>query len=116
MVGLGLFFIGFFAIAFYLSARRRLTDHPIFLRVALFSLPLPWIAAELGWFVAENGRQPWSIDGVLPTFLSASSVPASSVWISLSGFILFYSVLLVIDLYLMIKYIRIGPPITVFKE
>jgi cytochrome d ubiquinol oxidase subunit I len=116
MVGLGLFFIGFFAIAFYLSARSRLTDHPIFLRVALFSLPLPWIAAELGWFVAENGRQPWSIDGVLPTFLSASSVPASSVWISLSGFILFYSVLLVIDLYLMIKYIRIGPPITVFKE
>jgi len=109
MVGLGLFFIGFFAIAFYLSARQKLDHYPLFLRVALFSLPLPWVAAELGWFVAENGRQPWIIDGVLPTFLSVSSIPASSVWVSLSGFVLFYSVLLVIDLYLMFKYVRLGP-------
>lgn len=111
MVGLGLFFIGFFAIAFYLSARQRLAHYPLFLRVALFSLPLPWIAAELGWFVAENGRQPWIIDGILPTFLSVSSVPVSSVWMSLCSFVLFYSILLVIDVYLMFKYVRLGPQI-----
>lgn len=111
MVGLGLFFIGFFAIAFYLSAKQRLDYHPLFLRIALFSLPLPWVAAELGWFVAENGRQPWTIDGILPTFLSASSLPVSSVWISISGFVLFYSILLIIDLYLMVKYVRMGPRI-----
>ena len=44
-----------------------------------FSLPLPWIAAELGWYVAEVGRQPWTIDGVLPTFLSVPRVPAANV-------------------------------------
>ncbi|MBX9977022.1 MAG: cytochrome ubiquinol oxidase subunit I, partial [Alphaproteobacteria bacterium] len=109
MVGLGLFFIALFSVAFYLSARRRLDTHKLFLRVAMCSLPLPWVAAELGWFVAEHGRQPWTIDGILPTFLSASNVPASHVWISLTGFVVFYSILLVVDLYLMRKYIKLGP-------
>jgi cytochrome d ubiquinol oxidase subunit I len=109
MVGLGFFFIAFFAGAFWLSARRRLDRHRWFLRLAVVILPLPWIASELGWFVAENGRQPWTIDGVLPTFLSASSITAGSVWLSLGGFVLFYSVLAVIELFLMVKYIRLGP-------
>ena len=47
--------------------------------MALWSLPLPWIAAELGWFVAEVGRQPWVIEGVLPTFLAVSSLSAANV-------------------------------------
>ncbi len=73
------------------------------------SLPLPWIAAELGWIVAEYGRQPWAIDGVLPTFLGVSPVPAANVWLSLSGFVLFYSALAVVDVYLMVRMIRRGP-------
>src|SRR3546814_904680 len=72
MVGLGFFFIALFATAFYLSATRKL-DSPRFLRIAMWSLPLPWVASELGWIVAEYGRQPWTIDGVLPTFLGVSS-------------------------------------------
>jgi cytochrome d ubiquinol oxidase subunit I len=59
--------------------------------------------------VAENGRQPWTIDGVLPTFLSASSTSAQNVWISLFGFITFYTALLIVDIYLMAKTIRGGP-------
>jgi cytochrome bd ubiquinol oxidase subunit I len=109
MVGLGFFFIAFFALSFWLSATRRLDRHRWFLRLAVFILPLPWISSELGWFVAENGRQPWTIDGVLPTFLSASSIGAGSVWFSLAGFVLFYSALAVIELFLMVKYIRLGP-------
>src|SRR5207248_513268 len=62
MVGLGLFFILLFATAFYLSARHRFEQNRWFLRIAFLSLPLPWIAAELGWIVAEHGRPPWSID------------------------------------------------------
>jgi cytochrome bd ubiquinol oxidase subunit I len=77
--------------------------------VTLWSLPLPWIAAELGWIVAEYGRQPWSIDGVLPTFLGVSSLTVAQILFSLTGFILFYSALLVIDLILMRKYILMGP-------
>ncbi|WP_374444767.1 cytochrome ubiquinol oxidase subunit I, partial [Stella sp.] len=65
MVGLGFFFIALTAAFFYLSARRRLDRHPVLLRVAVLAIPLPWIAAELGWFGAEFGRQPGIIEGVL---------------------------------------------------
>ena len=109
MVGLGFFFIGLFAVAFYLASRRRLESSRLFLRIALWSLPLPWIAAELGWCVAEIGRQPWVIEGVLPTFMAVSSLSAGNVLITLVGFIVFYSTLLVIDVYLMTKAIRLGP-------
>lgn len=111
MVALGLFFIGFFAFAFYHSCRRDIHTYPRFLKLALYSLPLPWIAIELGWIVAEYGRQPWAIEGILPTFLGVSSVSLEQVLISLGGFVLFYTVLLVVDVFLMIKYIKIGPSI-----
>ena len=109
MVGLGFFFILLFATAFYLAARHRFERHRWFLRVAFLSLPLPWLAAELGWIVAEYGRQPWAIDGVLPTFLGASPVPAGDVWLSLAGFVVFYSALAVVDVYLLVRLIRRGP-------
>jgi cytochrome d ubiquinol oxidase subunit I len=109
MVACGLFFIVLFATAFYLSLRRRLLRHRWFLWVALLSLPLPWVAAEMGWVVAEYGRQPWVVDGLLPTFMGVSSVSAASVWISLCGFILFYTVLAVVEIFLMVKYIKLGP-------
>ena len=108
MVGFGFYFILLFATAFYLASRRTL-ERAWFLRLALWSLPLPWIAAELGWIVAEYGRQPWIIDGVLPTFLGASSEPVGNLWFSLVGFVLFYSTLAVVELYLMVKYVRLGP-------
>jgi cytochrome d ubiquinol oxidase subunit I len=109
MVGLGLFFILLFATAFYLSARHRFEQNRWFLRIAFLSLPLPWIAAELGWIVAEYGRQPWSIDGVLPTFLGVSLTPVTNVWLSLAGFVVFYSALAVVDVYLLVRMIRRGP-------
>jgi cytochrome d ubiquinol oxidase subunit I len=109
MVGLGFFFIGLFSIGFYLAARRRLAESPRFLKIALWTLPLPWCAAELGWFIAEHGRQPWAIEGVLPTFLAVSPIPVSSVALSLAGFVVFYTVLAVIDVFLLKKYIKLGP-------
>lgn len=109
MVGCGFYFIALFGLTYYFSLRRRISKKRWFLWIMLFSLPLPWLAAEMGWVVAEYGRQPWVVDGLLPTFLGVSSLSASSVWISLSGFVLFYSALAVVELYLMIKYIRLGP-------
>jgi cytochrome bd ubiquinol oxidase subunit I len=109
MVGLGLLFVLLFATAFYLSARHRFEGHRWFLRAAFLSLPLPWIAAELGWIVAEYGRQPWAIDGVLPTFLGVSPVPAVNVALSIGGFVIFYSALAVVDVYLLARMIRRGP-------
>lgn len=109
MVACGFFFIFLFSVGFYLSVRRRLYSTKWFLHLAFWSLPLPWVAAELGWVVAEYGRQPWVVQGVLPTRLGASSVSASQVMTSLAGFVIFYSVLAVVEIYLMVKYIRLGP-------
>jgi len=109
MAGFGFYFIALFAAGFLYASRRQLLEKRLFLKIAFLSLPLPWVAAELGWVVAELGRQPWSIDGVLPTFLSASSTQASNVWVSLLGFAGFYSALLVVELFLLVKYIKLGP-------
>lgn len=110
MVGCGFWFIFLFAAGFYLMSRQRPLK-PWFLRCALLSLPLPWVASEVGWFVAEYGRQPWVIDGILPTFLSTSTISTWHVAVSLTCFIVFYSLLAVVEFYLMRKYIRLGPDV-----
>ncbi|MCX8505757.1 MAG: cytochrome ubiquinol oxidase subunit I [Alphaproteobacteria bacterium] len=109
MVAIGFWFILLFGMGFYYASTRKLEQKTGFLRLALWSLPLPWVAAELGWVVAEMGRQPWTIDGVLPTFLSASTTSVSNVALSLTGFVVFYSALAVVELFLMVKYIKLGP-------
>ena len=109
MVGLGFWFILLFAIAFYLSARRRLERYRPFLYAAMLTLPLPWAAAEFGWVVAEYGRQPWAVEGVLPTRIAASATDPGNIVVSLIVFVVFYSSLLVADLYLLRKYIKLGP-------
>ncbi|CUX53688.1 MULTISPECIES: cytochrome ubiquinol oxidase subunit I [Rhizobium/Agrobacterium group] len=109
MVGLGMFFILLTATFFYLSARRRLDRYPLLLKVAVFAIPLPWIAAEMGWVVAEFGRQPWIIEGVLPTAAAVSSLSASTVLITLLCFIAIYTVLFIVEMGLMLKAIRKGP-------
>jgi cytochrome d ubiquinol oxidase subunit I len=108
MVALGFYFIGLFALTFWYVSHYDFSRRWL-LRMTLWSLPLPWVAAELGWIVAEYGRQPWAIDGVLPTFLAVSSVSSAQVLFTLAGFVLFYSCLLVVDITLMLRYIRMGP-------
>jgi cytochrome d ubiquinol oxidase subunit I len=109
MVACGFWFIALFAYSFWLASTRDLQHERWYLRVALYSLPLPWVAAELGWIVAEYGRQPWAIEGILPTALGVSSVSTAQVATSLAGFVLFYTALAVVDVMLMRKYIRKGP-------
>jgi len=109
MVGLGFYFIVLTATFFLLSSLRRLDRYRWLLWVAVFSIPLPWIAAELGWFVAEHGRQPWSIDGVLPTAVAVSHLGIGQVALTILGFVTLYSVLAVVEVTLLLKYIRLGP-------
>ncbi|MEQ8404555.1 MAG: cytochrome ubiquinol oxidase subunit I [Oceanicaulis sp.] len=108
MAGLGFYFIALFATAFVLSTMRK-HETRWFLKLALFSLPLPWIAAELGWLLAEYGRQPWIIEGVLPTFLGVSSLAAEQIILTMVGFTVLYGVLAVIEVTLMVHLIRKGP-------
>lgn len=109
MVGLGMFFILLTGTFFVLSARRRLDAYPWLLKVAVFAIPLPWLAAECGWIVAELGRQPWVIEGVLPTAVAVSNLGAGTVLLTIAGFTLLYTVLFVIEMKLMLKSIRKGP-------
>jgi cytochrome d ubiquinol oxidase subunit I len=109
MVGLGMFFIVLTAVFFWLSARRRLDAYPWLLKVAVWSIPLPWIAAEAGWIVAELGRQPWAIEGVLPTAVAVSNLGIQTVLTTLLGFVVLYTILLVVEMKLMFKAIRKGP-------
>ena len=109
MVGLGFFFILLTAVFFYLSAVRQLERRRWLLWVAVGTIPLPWIAAECGWFVAEFGRQPWIIEGVLPTAAAVSDLGAGTVLLTILGFVAIYTVLFVIEMSLMISAIRKGP-------
>ena len=110
MVALGIYFIVFFASAFYLSARHRLGESRAWLWVALLSLPLPWVAVELGWVVAEYGRQPWIIYGVLRTSQGYSpNVSAGEVIFTLLGFTGIYIVLGLLFVFLLLKMIAQGP-------
>lgn len=108
MVACGFFFIFLFSAALILTSRERVNQR-WFLWAAFLSLPLPWLAAELGWVVAEVGRQPWVIEGMLPTFLGTSSHSTSALYTSVAGFVFLYTLLAVVELYLMVKYIRLGP-------
>ena len=109
MVGLGFAMLALFVLAAWYSVKGNFAEKPWLLRWALWFLPAPWIAAELGWFVAEYGRQPWTIYGVLPTHLSVSTLSIESLYGSLAGFIGFYTLLLVVEMYLMVRFARQGP-------
>jgi len=109
MVGVGFLMLFIIATAFYETTRHRIGQKRWLLKAALYGIPLPWIAIECGWFVAEYGRQPWTIAEVLPTHLSASSLESGDVLFSLLAIGTFYTALLVIEMYLMFRFARLGP-------
>lgn len=109
MVFSGFWMLLVFAIAFYTTAKRTAFKNKWVLRMALYSLPFPWIAIESGWIVAEMGRQPWAIGEILPTAMGVSSLNYGDVLGSLTGFVVFYTLLLIIEVFLMLKFIKLGP-------
>ncbi len=109
MVALGFAMLALFGLALWYSVKGDFAQRPWLLKWSLWFLPMPWIASEMGWFVAEYGRQPWTIYGVLPTHLSVSTLSVESLYGSLAGFVGFYTVLLVVEMYLMVKFARQGP-------
>jgi cytochrome d ubiquinol oxidase subunit I len=109
MVGLGFYMLALIALSFYLCAKRVFDQKRWLLKLLLFSLPVPWIATELGWIVAEYGRQPWTIGEVLPTFVSTSTLGMGDIIGSLIALIALYTIFLVVEMYLMIKFVRLGP-------
>jgi cytochrome d ubiquinol oxidase subunit I len=111
MVGAGFLLLILFVLAFYYNAKGNIEKKRLLLKGAFYSIPLPWIAAECGWIVAECGRQPWAIAEILPTFLGVSSISENAVLLSLSSLVALYSMLLIVEIYLMLKYTKQGPSV-----
>jgi len=107
MVGLGTLFILLTIYGFII--RNRLSDHPLFLKIMLFSIPLPYFAIEFGWILAEVGRQPWIVYGLLRTSDAVSPIAGYQVLVSLIGFVVVYSLLGAVGFYLMASHAKNGP-------
>ncbi|WP_427835043.1 cytochrome ubiquinol oxidase subunit I [Actinobacillus pleuropneumoniae] len=104
--GLMLLLIGF---AFFQNMRGTVGKNRLFLKAMLWGIPLPWIAIESGWFLAEYGRQPWAIYEMLPTGVSNSALTTTDLWIAIVLLCGLYTLFLVVEMYLMFKYGRLGP-------
>ena len=89
--------------------RNRLMESRRYLKLMLYSIPLPYIASQAGWALAEIGRQPWAVYGVMRTADAVSPVAAVQVGISLAAFIGIYSFLGFAAFYLMASHARKGP-------
>ncbi|QTA92477.1 cytochrome ubiquinol oxidase subunit I [Desulfonema magnum] len=107
MVGLGTLFPLLMIIGWFL--RKRLVESPLYLKVMLFAIPLPYIACEMGWVLAEVGRQPWIVYGLMKTSDAASPVAVSQVAVSLIAFIGVYGLLGATGFYLIAKNAKKGP-------
>ena len=107
MVALGGLFILLAAWAWL--KRGDLASSPLLTRLLVWLVPLPYIGIMAGWMLAEVGRQPWIVYGLMRTSDAVSPVPASSVGLSLLAFIVIYTALGILDVYLLIKYARKGP-------
>jgi cytochrome d ubiquinol oxidase subunit I len=107
MVGLGMLFVAVVLVALYLSLSNKLERTKWFLRLLPFAIVLPYLANTAGWLMAELGRQPWIVFGVMKTADGVSlAVSGGAVLTSLLVFTAVYAALIVADVYLMVKYSR----------
>jgi cytochrome d ubiquinol oxidase subunit I len=110
MVGLAALFVLLSGAGYLFSRRDTLESKPWFLKIMLLSIPLPYIASQLGWLVAEVGRQPWIVYGLMRTSDGVSqNITAGQAAASLAGFAVFYGLLAVVDIYLLVKISKKGP-------
>ncbi|WP_050906048.1 cytochrome ubiquinol oxidase subunit I [Vibrio campbellii] len=111
MVACGVLMFAIIGLSFVQVCRRKLGSSPWLLRSALWAIPLPFIACEAGWFVAEYGRQPWAIGEVLPVNMAVSNLAPSDIWISLGFVYVLYTAFLIVEMFLMVKFAKRGPSV-----
>ncbi|MGF1749902.1 cytochrome ubiquinol oxidase subunit I [Vibrio cionasavignyae] len=109
MVACGILMFSIIGFSFIQVCRQKIGSQKWLLNGILWAIPLPWIASEAGWFVAEYGRQPWAIGEVLPVNMATSDLAASDLWISLGAVYLLYTLFLIVEMYLMVTFSRRGP-------
>ena len=109
MVGLGMYFILFFLVNLFLVWKKRLAELNWLHWISLWSIPLAYIASQAGWIVAEMGRQPWTIQDLLPVNAAVSKLETGSVQTTFFIFLIMFTVLLIAEIGIMVKAIRKGP-------
>ncbi|MEC5320040.1 cytochrome ubiquinol oxidase subunit I [Brenneria populi subsp. brevivirga] len=109
MVACGVLMLLIIGLSFWTVLRGKIGERKWLHRAALYGIPLPWIAVEAGWFVAEYGRQPWAIGEVLPTAVANSSLTAGDILFSMGLICGLYTLFLIAEMYLMFKFARLGP-------
>jgi cytochrome d ubiquinol oxidase subunit I len=92
------------------DAPRQLTGLPAWhYWLAIILIPLGYIASESGWLVAEFGRQPWTIQDMLPTWASVSDLNAGSVALTFILFLILFTTMLAVEINILLKQIKKGP-------
>jgi cytochrome d ubiquinol oxidase subunit I len=109
MVILGLHFLILSVIVLWLSLKNRWGNHKWLLWVALLTLPMPWIASQAGWLVAEMGRQPWVVYELMPTLSAVSRLKPGAVQLTFWIFLLTFTVLFIAEIRILSKQIKKGP-------
>ncbi len=109
MVGLGTWFLILFLISLYYSMTNEMHNKKWLLYLAVATIPLGYVAQEAGWIVAEAGRQPWAIQDLLPVGMAASNIASTSVMITFWLFAVLFTALLLAEIKIMLKQIKIGP-------
>ena len=109
MVGAGCFFILLLGLVWWLNRRDRLADKRWLLWVAVWTVPLAYLASQAGWIVAEVGRQPWAIQDLMPVGVAASKIPSGSVAVTFFLFLALFTALLIAELSILFRQIKIGP-------
>jgi cytochrome d ubiquinol oxidase subunit I len=109
MVMLGFLFIMIFALAIHLLFKGTIGESRWFLWLALLSIPLPYIASELGWILTEVGRQPWIIQDTMTVTDGVSQISSGSVMVTFILFATLFAVLLISEISIMLKQIKTGP-------
>jgi cytochrome d ubiquinol oxidase subunit I len=109
MVGLGCLFILFFAVVLFVMYKKDITQMRWLLWAGLALIPLAYIASEAGWVVAEMGRQPWTIQDMLPVGVAVSDIPAGSIATTFFIFLFLFTSMLAVEISILCKQIKKGP-------
>lgn len=116
MVVIGLYSILLFVILLFFLHKKELGNTKWLLYVALWSIPLPIIAGQAGWIVAEVGRQPWTIQDVLPVQIATSAVSAGNIITTFAIFTILFTGMLIAEVTIMVKQIKKGPDVALTEE
>jgi cytochrome d ubiquinol oxidase subunit I len=109
MVGLGCLFILFFAITVFLIFKKDITNGKWWMWTSLALLPMGYVASEAGWLVAEFGRQPWTIQDMMPTWIGVSNLSSNAVMLTFFIFLVMFTTLLAVEINILCKQIKKGP-------